>query len=143
MEKGKRCSICDQVNHLDQTICCYCKNDSGFENVKEFEYFDAQERDAFFEELKKDVGVASSVVPKQLYKTSSWVADFLKFIGFILILSGIVLSLTKFGIVLGIPVAISGLFLIVSAQMLSATVDTANNTREILEYLKNQDTKKD
>jgi len=77
------------------------------------------------------------------YKTTASLSALFQGIGIILVIVGIVMSLNGVGFLVGIPIAISGFFLIAIAQVISAVVstsnsskETANNTREILELLK-------
>jgi len=82
------------------------------------------------------------------YKTARGVSGFIEFIGWLVVIFGVVISITGvisvprnsggasfIAMLPGLGTAIAGLFLVMGAQVTKATVDNADHTREILKIL--------
>lgn len=72
------------------------------------------------------------------YKTAINLAKFLSFIGWAMIVIGILLMISMIGLGYGITNVISGLALIMGSQITRATAENANTTAQILEILKKE-----
>jgi len=119
---AKQCEICQCINPLDADTCEYCNS-----FVKDTPAGVYTIEPTIIEKEKDD---------SSNYKMGQVGANFIQAVGWIFIAGGIVISLDT--IPLGVGIAISGLFTIMGAQITSATLDTANNTKKILELLKNK-----
>jgi hypothetical protein len=80
------------------------------------------------------------------YSTARGVAAFIGFLGWITVLGGILSmvyaasqGLGGLGVLLGIGVIIAGFLQVMGAQLVTATLDNADNTGEILALLKARD----
>ena len=80
------------------------------------------------------------------YGAARGISSFSEFVGWILIAGGIVISLVALandmgamGIFGGVTISVSGLYLVMAAQFVRATVDNVDTTREILELLQKKD----
>lgn len=89
---------------------------------------------------------------ESLYGTAiivSWLMSFIGWISFAVGLLIVIVGVSSLGtkpwpynnalLILGASLVLSGLFLVASAQVTRAVVDTADNTRKIFEYLKKTD----
>jgi hypothetical protein len=81
---------------------------------------------------------------KTKYGTARGVASFIEFVGWLVVIIGVFVGFLGgssnaglVGILIGAAVAFSGLMLIASAQVVRATVDTADNTQHMVTLLKN------
>ena len=80
-------------------------------------------------------------------KTTSNISGVIEFIGWVTIVSGLIISLylrsngadVISSLLPAIGATISGLVFIMGAQITRATIDTANNTKEILKVLSSLD----
>lgn len=72
------------------------------------------------------------------YKTAINLAKFLSFIGWAMIVIGILLMISMIGLSYGVTNVISGLALIMGSQITRATAENANTTAQILEILKKE-----
>jgi len=82
--------------------------------------------------------------PKTKYGTARGVASFIEILGWLVVIIGVIVGFQGgssnagvAGILVGAAVAFSGLMLIASAQVVRATVDTADNTQHMVALLKN------
>jgi hypothetical protein len=81
--------------------------------------------------------------PKTKYGTARGVASFIEVLGWLVVIIGVFVGFQGgssnagvAGILIGAAVAFSGLMLIASAQVVRATVDTADNTQHMVALLK-------
>jgi hypothetical protein len=78
------------------------------------------------------------------YKAAQGVSGFIELIGWLVVIGGGIVAIGSVSggalfLLPGIGITISGLFLVMGAQVTKATVDNANNTREIIKLLKRRD----
>lgn len=72
------------------------------------------------------------------YKTAINLAKILSFIGWAMVVVGILLMISMIGLSYGITAVVSGLGLVMGSQITRATAENANTTAQILEILKKE-----
>lgn len=72
------------------------------------------------------------------YKTAIFLAKVLSFVGWAMVVIGVLLMISMIGLSYGITAVVSGLGLVVGSQITRATTENANTTAQILEILKKE-----
>ena len=160
MKKGKQCPGCGMINVQGAYQCGSCG--TNIEEIKAALYNDSQFNKPV--EPSASIGGASKQsehpnssyyeTSRTRYGTARLVANGIEFIGWLIVVAGIiaiVMLLSNMGsryfnlagILPGVGTLISGLFMIMGAQVTKATVDNADNTRELVALMHRQMTKDD
>lgn len=160
MKKGKQCPGCGMINVQGAYQCGSCG--TNLEEIKAALYNDSQFNKPV--ESLLSIGSASKQLDQPMgsyyetsrtrYGTARLVANGIEFIGWLVVIAGviaIVMLLSNMGsryfslggILPGVGTLISGLFMIMGAQVTKATVDNADNTRELVSLMHRQMPKDD
>ena len=134
MKLGKKCSSCGQANDTWISKCKACGN--SLSNAGEGKF----DKAAFKVERSENEDDKNSFQYRSNYGTARGVSGFIAFIGWLVVFAGFIgiflaIDTGVSALMFGLGTVISGLFLVMGAQVTQATVDNADHSREILNLL--------
>ncbi|WP_417315913.1 hypothetical protein [Cycloclasticus pugetii] len=148
MKKGKQCPSCGKVNVQGAVQCRDCGADIKDARVALYNDYqfnksrDTMETERTVADMQRQEESESQTISSTKYGMARSIAGGAEFVGWLVVIAGAITTMMSFGnanrffslmtLLPSLGTLVSGLFMIMGAQVTKATVDNADHTRELL-----------